>query len=100
MSDDGTIKFEIFEAKHENDAAPQDFTINFGAIAALEDQFKLQSAIGLNPLGASHLSFLAWHARKRDGQKVGEWKDWNLGLEWVVRKEAPLDEGPTEADAS
>ena len=99
MSGDNTITFDTFLSKHEGDKKPQEFTPNFGTLAALEAQFKLESSLALTSLGAAHLSFMAWHARKREGQNVGTWEDWNLGLAWVRRKEKPEAGGPTEADA-
>ena len=98
MAVDTSLKLPTFVSNHESDGE-HEFTMTIGAIAKMEAHFKLESGLQtMANLAASHLGFLAWHARKRDGQKVGDFDAWLDGLIGVVPKEVPDDEGPTEAD--
>ena len=92
------IELPTLISQHETEEEPRQFRVTMGALAALEDRFGLSSAMSaLETPSATHLAFLAWWTRQRQGQNVPSFEDWLDGLE-IVTAADETEEGPTEAD--
>ena len=88
-------------SQHETEDEPLTHRLTMGALAALEDQFGLSSAMSvLETPAASHLGYLGWWVRKRQGQNVPPFEQWLDGLLIVTAADDEGEDaaGPTEAD--